>query len=62
MACAAHPAWDNEPVTREVVSSANSDQLLRHVVIVGGTPEAARRAASDGIAALRRTYLQEAPA
>ncbi len=30
--------------------------------IVGGTPEAARKAASDGIAALRRTYLQEAPA
>lgn len=30
--------------------------------IVGGTPEAARRAASDGIAALRRSYLQEAPA
>jgi len=30
--------------------------------IVGGTPEAARKAASDGIAALRRSYLQEAPA
>jgi RNA polymerase sigma factor (sigma-70 family) len=30
--------------------------------IVGSTPEAARRAASDGIAALRRSYLQEAPA
>lgn len=30
--------------------------------ILGGTPEAARRAASDGIAALRRSYLQEAPA
>lgn len=26
--------------------------------IVGGTPAAARRAAADGIAALRRTYLQ----
>ena len=25
--------------------------------LVGGTPEAARRAAADGIAALRRTYL-----
>jgi DNA-directed RNA polymerase specialized sigma24 family protein len=25
--------------------------------IVGGTPEAARRAAADGIATLRRTYL-----
>lgn len=31
-------------------------------VIVGGTPEAARRAAADGIATLRRTYLpHEAP-
>jgi len=28
--------------------------------IVGGTPEAARRAAADGIAALRRTYLEGA--
>ena len=27
--------------------------------LVGGTPEAARRAAADGIAALRRTYLTE---
>lgn len=27
--------------------------------ILGGTPEAARRAAADGIAALRRTYLNE---
>jgi RNA polymerase sigma factor (sigma-70 family) len=26
--------------------------------VVGGTPEAARRAASDGIAALRKTYKQ----
>jgi len=29
--------------------------------IVGGTPEAARRAAADGIARLRRTYLNGAP-
>jgi RNA polymerase sigma factor (sigma-70 family) len=30
--------------------------------IVGGTPEAARRAAADGIAALRKSYLEgEAP-
>jgi RNA polymerase sigma factor (sigma-70 family) len=28
---------------------------------LGGTPEAARRAAADGIAALRRTYLETAP-
>jgi RNA polymerase sigma factor (sigma-70 family) len=28
--------------------------------ILGGTPEAARRAAADGIAALRKTYLQGA--
>jgi RNA polymerase sigma factor (sigma-70 family) len=27
--------------------------------LVGGTPEAARRAAADGIAALRRSYLTE---
>jgi DNA-directed RNA polymerase specialized sigma24 family protein len=27
--------------------------------LVGGTPQAARRAAADGIAALRRTYLTE---
>ncbi len=27
--------------------------------ILGGSPEAARRAASDGIAALRKTYLRE---
>ena len=27
--------------------------------LVGGTPEAARRAAADGIAALRRDYLSE---
>ena len=29
--------------------------------IVGGTPEAARRAAADGIAALRRIYLTQGP-
>jgi RNA polymerase sigma factor (sigma-70 family) len=29
--------------------------------ILGGTPEAARRAAADGIAALRRTYKQGDP-
>lgn len=29
--------------------------------IVGGSPEAARRAAADGIAALRKSYLQGAP-
>jgi len=28
--------------------------------VVGGTPEAARRAAADGIAALRKTYLEGA--
>jgi DNA-directed RNA polymerase specialized sigma24 family protein len=27
--------------------------------LVGGTPEAARRAAADGVAALRRTYRGE---
>jgi RNA polymerase sigma factor (sigma-70 family) len=29
--------------------------------IVGGTPEAARRAAADGIAALRKTYQESEP-
>jgi DNA-directed RNA polymerase specialized sigma24 family protein len=29
--------------------------------ILGGTPEAARRAAADGIAALRKTYLEGQP-
>jgi hypothetical protein len=38
VACIAHPAWDNGGVTREAGITAGSDQMLRHVLIVGGTP------------------------
>jgi hypothetical protein len=38
VACAAGPAWDNERVKKGASASVRSDQSLRHVLIVAGTP------------------------
>jgi RNA polymerase sigma factor (sigma-70 family) len=53
-ALAALPDKQRQCVAYHHVAGLPHPEVAR---IVGGTPAAARRAASDGIAALRRTYL-----
>ncbi len=56
-AIAALPLKQRRAVTLHYVAGLPHQSVAG---LIGGTPDAARRAASDGIAALRRTYSTEA--